>query len=41
MTSELDPILYRQHIKHKYSEVVWNAYLHNETIEKLLDQEYF
>ncbi len=39
--SEFDPILYRQHIKQKYSELVWNAYLHNKTIEKLLGQEYF
>ncbi len=39
--SELDPILYRQQIKHKYSDYVWNAYLHSETIKKLLDQELF
>ena len=40
-SSELDPIIYRQHIKQKYSEFVWSAYLHRKTIEKLLDQEYF
>ena len=40
-STDLDPIIYRQHIKQKYSEFVWRAYLHRNTIEKLLDQEYF
>ena len=40
-SSELDPIIFRQHIKQKYSKFVWSAYLHRETIEKVLDQEYF
>ena len=41
-TNELsDPILGRQHIKHKYAEFVWNSYLYKETIEKLLHQEFF
>ncbi|MHA1978004.1 MAG: hypothetical protein ACW98F_15350 [Candidatus Hodarchaeales archaeon] len=39
--SELDPILFRQHIKQKYSEFVWKAFLHRKKIEKVLDQEYF
>lgn len=36
-----DPILGRQHIKHKYADLVWNSYLHHDTIEKILHQEYF
>ncbi len=39
--SDLDPILYRQYIKQKYSELVWNAYLHKKVIEQVLDQELF
>ncbi|MFW9905918.1 MAG: hypothetical protein ACFFFH_16470 [Candidatus Thorarchaeota archaeon] len=34
-----DPILFRQHIKHNYADLVWNAYIHKEKIEKLLNKE--
>jgi hypothetical protein len=34
-----DPILYRQKIKQKYSELVWESYLYQDTIEKLIAQE--
>jgi hypothetical protein len=34
-----DPIMFRQHIKHKYAKLVWNAYLHKERIEQLLNKE--
>jgi hypothetical protein len=35
----VDPIVFRQHIKHKYAELVWNAYIHKEKIKKLLNKE--
>lgn len=35
----MDPILFRQHIKHNYADVVWNAYIHKEKIEQLLNRE--
>ena len=35
-----DPILLCQHIKQKYSKLVWESYLHQETLEKLISQEY-
>jgi hypothetical protein len=36
-----DPILYRQQIKQKYSELVWKSYLHQDIIEKIIAQEFF
>ncbi len=36
----MDPILFRQHIKHNYADLVWNAYIHKEKIEKILNGEY-
>ncbi|MFX1283664.1 MAG: hypothetical protein ACFFB5_08415 [Promethearchaeota archaeon] len=35
----MDPILFRQHIKHNYADIVWNAYLQKEKIEQLLNRE--
>ncbi len=34
-----DPLLVRQYIKLQYYDLVWNAYLHKEKIEELLNQE--
>ncbi|MFX0125632.1 MAG: hypothetical protein ACFFAE_18560 [Candidatus Hodarchaeota archaeon] len=34
-----DPILFRQHIKLNYANVVWNAYIHKEKIDQLLNRE--
>lgn len=36
-----NPVLFRQHIKHKYSDLVWNAYLHQDDIKQLLDRELY
>jgi len=36
-----DPILFRQQIKFKYSELVWNSYLYQEAIDKILAQEFY
>jgi hypothetical protein len=36
-----NPVLFRQYIKHKYSDLVWNAYLHQDDIKKLLDRELY
>ncbi|MFX0209972.1 MAG: hypothetical protein ACFFDT_28585 [Candidatus Hodarchaeota archaeon] len=35
-----DPILFRQQIKLQYSELVWKSYLHQNTIEKIIAQEF-
>ncbi|UCG01459.1 MAG: hypothetical protein JSW11_17805 [Candidatus Heimdallarchaeota archaeon] len=35
----VDPILFRQHIKLNYADVVWNAYIHKEKVEQLLNKE--
>lgn len=35
----MDPIVFRQHIKHNYADLVWNAYFHKEKIEQLLNRE--
>jgi len=35
----MDPILFRQHIKHNYSDLVWDAYIHKEKIQQLLNKE--
>lgn len=34
-----DPIVFRQHIKHNCADLVWNAYIHKEKIEQLLNKE--
>lgn len=34
-----DPILFRQHIKHNYADLVWDAYIHKEKIDKILNGE--
>jgi hypothetical protein len=34
-----DPLLYRQHIKLKYGDLVWKSYLHKDKIDKLLNRE--
>ncbi|MHA1967245.1 MAG: hypothetical protein ACW964_05540 [Candidatus Hodarchaeales archaeon] len=34
-----DPLLFRQYIKIQFSDLVTNAYLHKEKIDKLLNQE--
>ncbi|MFX0171869.1 MAG: hypothetical protein ACFE9L_08115 [Candidatus Hodarchaeota archaeon] len=36
-----NPVLFRQHIKHKYADLVWNAYLHQKDIKQLLDRELY
>ena len=36
----LDPILFRQDIKLRYSNLVWDLYLHQEALKKFLNQEY-
>ncbi|MFX1506317.1 MAG: hypothetical protein ACFFDC_09405 [Promethearchaeota archaeon] len=35
----MDPIVFRQHIKHNCADIVWNAYIHKEKIEQLLNKE--
>ncbi|MFX0013058.1 MAG: hypothetical protein ACFFB2_04455 [Promethearchaeota archaeon] len=34
-----DPILFRQHIKHNYADIVWDAYLYHDKIENLLNRK--
>ena len=34
-----DPLLLRQHVKHKYANLVWDAYLYKDVMKKLLDKE--
>jgi hypothetical protein len=34
-----DPIVFRQHIKYNCADLVWNAYIHKEKIEQLLNKE--
>ncbi len=36
-----DPIIYRQNIKLKYADLVWELYLHQDIIKRFLDKEYF
>jgi len=35
----MDPILFRQHIKHNYADLVWNGYIHKKKIQQLLNKE--
>lgn len=34
-----DPLLFREYIKLKYGDLVWNAYIHHDKIEQLLNRE--
>ncbi len=34
-----DPVLFREYIKAKHADMVWNAYLHQNKIEQLLNQD--
>ena len=34
-----DPLLLRQHVKHKCADLVWNAYHYKDVMKKLLDKE--
>lgn len=36
-----NPVLFRQYIKHKYADLVWNAYLHQTIIIQILDRELY
>ncbi len=36
----IDPLLIRQYYKLQFSNLVWNAYLYKEKIEKLLNKEF-
>ena len=36
-----DPLLYRQDLKLKYSDLVWDLYLYKDKIEKILNQEFY
>ncbi|MFX1516390.1 MAG: hypothetical protein ACFFC6_08775 [Promethearchaeota archaeon] len=35
----MDPIVFRQHIKYNFADLVWNAYIHKEKIQQLLNKE--
>lgn len=34
-----DPVLFRQHIKHNYADLVWSAYLRQDKIKQILSSE--
>lgn len=37
----MDPLLFRQDLKLRYSDLVWELYLHQDTITRILNQEFF